>query len=362
MNYPIRIAQIMGKMNNGGVEAVIMNYYRQIDKDKFQFDFIVDSDSLLPQRSEIESLGGKIYIVPPYSKVGAYRKALSKIFKENNYIIVHSNLTTLNIFPLRVAKKCGIPVRISHSHNSMGKGEFLKTCLKLCFRVFSNLYLTERFACSEHAGEWLFKGKKFKVINNSIPYEKYLFSLETREKLRSLYNFSKNDIVIGHIGRFNSQKNHVFIINLYKKLLESNSNYKLFLIGEGPEKAKIKNMILEMGISNNVIIVDSVNNAFDYYNLFDVFVLPSNYEGFGNVVVEAQVNGLSTLVSNKVPIATQISNQVEFLPLEYSKWVEKIKHISLSRGTSNLDYKYDLLYNTKRLEGIYYELINQVKN
>lgn len=358
MNYPIRIAQIMGKMNNGGVEAVIMNYYRALDKNKFQFDFIIDEDSKMPQRDEIEALGGRVIVIPSYSKIFAYKKALTKIFKENNYQIVHANLTTLNVFPLRVAKKCGVPIRISHGHNTIGKGEFLKSCLKIFFRLFSNFYLTNRFACSKHAGDWLFKGKDYVVIPNAIDYEKFIFNQNTRKTIRNQYNISENDLVIGHIGRFNAQKNHEFIVNLFARLSKENKNFRLFLIGEGPEKEKILNMIDELGLDNKVIVINPIANAYDYYNAFDLFILPSQYEGFGNVAIEAEVNKLIVIASDNVPIETKIGTNILYLPLDYGLWQEEINKLELKRHSSDVSDKYDIKLNVNKLEEIYTNLLN----
>ncbi|WP_304583374.1 glycosyltransferase, partial [Dubosiella newyorkensis] len=205
-NEPIRIAQMMTDMNFGGVEMVVMNYYRNIDRTKVQFDFIVLEGSTIPQREEIEALGGRIYIVPRYTHLIQYEKAIQKIFKENDYKIVHSHMNTLGIFSLYGAKKAGVPVRILHNHSTAGKGETKKNIIKYILRPFAKIYPTHLCACSKYAGEWVYgKNTEFKVFNNAIDLDKFKYNEVVRNELRKELDIEKK-FVIGHIGRFCYQK------------------------------------------------------------------------------------------------------------------------------------------------------------
>lgn len=152
MTEPVRVAQVVGKMVGGGVEAVVMNYYRHIDHSKVQFDFLVDSDSTLVPRDEIESLGGRVFEIPPYQHVVKYQRELQRLYKQEGWNIVHSHINALSVFPLRAAKKAGVPVRIAHSHSMSGKGEFAKNVVKGFLKLFSTRYPTNLAACTEHAG------------------------------------------------------------------------------------------------------------------------------------------------------------------------------------------------------------------
>ena len=168
---PIRVAQIIGKMIGGGVEAVVMNYYRHIDRDKVQFDFIVDEDSTYVPEEEITSLGGRVFYISPYQHPVRYRRELIRLIREQRWPIVHSHINTLSVFPLSAAKKAGVPVRIAHSHSTMGKGEFVKNAMKLALRPFANIYPTDRFACGHYAGEWLFgKNHDFTITSHQFRY------------------------------------------------------------------------------------------------------------------------------------------------------------------------------------------------
>ena len=184
---PIRVAQIIGKWLGGGVEAVVMNYYRHIDRNKIQFDFICDEDSTNIPYEEIESLGGKVIIIPPYQKLFKYIKELTKVLKEGKYKIVHSHINTLSVFPLYCAKKAKVPVRIAHSHSTTHKKEWKKNLMKQILKPFSKLFATNYFACSEYAGRWLFGDKEFDkgnvyVLNNAIDVDKFKYD----EKIRKL--------------------------------------------------------------------------------------------------------------------------------------------------------------------------------
>ena len=212
---PIVVAQVMGKMNGGGVEAVIMNYYRHIDRTKVQFDFICDEDSTNIPYEEIQKLGGHVILCPPYQKLFKYMKFLEKLFREKKYHIVHSNINTLSVFPLRAAKKAGVPVRIAHSHNTSSLRELKRNIAKDVLRKHSRRYATVLFACSETAGQYQFGKRalrtgKISIINNALDVEAFRYDGNARMVLRMEIGLKENDFVIGHIGRFVAQKTICF--------------------------------------------------------------------------------------------------------------------------------------------------------
>ncbi len=161
MNEPIRVAQILNRMDSGGIEAVVLNYYRHIDRSKVQFDFYFAEGSTLPQQQELEQLGAGLYPIPPYSHPVAYHKALYTAFKQRGYKIVHAHLSTMSIFPLFAAWRAGVPVRICHNHSTAHWGEGAKTLLKYILRPFNKIFATEWFACGETAGCWMYGDKAF---------------------------------------------------------------------------------------------------------------------------------------------------------------------------------------------------------
>lgn len=287
LDEKIIVAHIMGKWNGGGVESVVMNYYRNIDRNRIQFHFLCDEDSTDIPYEEIEKLGGKVIVIPPYQKLFKYQKELYRIFKENNYKIIHSHINALSVFPLRIAKKAGVPIRIAHSHSTSNKKEWKKNILKMILRPFSKLYANNYFACTEYAGKWLFgkkvvERKELNVINNAIDLKKFEFNENTREDLRKELGIKEDVLVIGHVGRFMKQKNHEFLIDVFEKAIKQDDNIYLILVGQGPLEDKIKEMAKEKGIENKILFLGQRNDVNKLYQAMDIFVLPSLYEGLRN--------------------------------------------------------------------------------
>ena len=287
LDEKIIIAHIMGKWNGGGVESVVMNYYRNIDRNKIQFHFLCDEDSTDIPYEEIEKLGGKVIVIPPYQKLFKYQKELYRIFKENNYKIVHSHINALSVFPLRIAKKAKIPVRITHSHSTSNKKEWKKNILKMILRPLSKLYANNYFACTEYAGKWLFgkkvvERKELNVINNAIDLKKFKFNENTREDLRKELGIKEETLIIGHVGRFMKQKNHEFLIDVFEEAIKQDNNMYLILVGQGPLEDKIKEMAKEKGIEDKILFLGQRNDVNKLYQAMDIFVLPSLYEGLRN--------------------------------------------------------------------------------
>lgn len=302
---PKRIAQILGRMDSGGVEAVVMNYYRMLDKDDVQFDFYVDKNSTLPQKQEILSSGGRIFYLPSYSNILKYCLTLGKYFRENDYMIVHSHLSTMSVFALFVAWVEGVPIRIAHSHSTANWYEFKKSLLKYILRPFSKVFATDYFACGEIAGRWLFSNKTFEqgkvfIMENIIDYNKFSFSTENRVALLKEFNI-ESELVIGHIGRFCEQKNQLYLLDIFQKILENVPTAKLILVGDGDKyKSKVIQKAKELNLLENIIFTGVRNDVERFYSVFDIFLLPSLYEGMPVVAVESMANQLPMIISDKV--------------------------------------------------------------
>lgn len=336
------VAHIMGKWVGGGVESVVMNYYRNIDREKIQFDFICDEDSTNIPYEEIKKLGGRVILVPPYQCLFKYIKELRKVFKENKYKIVHSHINTLSVFPLYVAKNVGIPIRIAHSHSTTNKNEKKKNLMKQILRPFSKLFATDYFCCSELAGRWLFGNKtydenKVYLLNNAIDVDKFKYNEEIRKIKRKELKINDDTLVIGHIGRFVEQKNHKFLIDIFNEIHKKKSNSLLILVGQGPLEDKIKNKIKALNLNESVIFLGQRNDANELYQAFDVFLLPSLYEGLPVVGVEAQASGLLCVLSDSMTKETKILKDTTFLNLELNAecWSKKI--IKLSKDYKRID-------------------------
>lgn len=332
---PIRVAQVVGKMLGGGVEAVVMNYYRHIDRNKVQFDFLVDADSTLVPRDEIESLGGRVFEIPPYQHVVEYQRELQRLFKQEGWRIVHSHINALSVFPLRAAKKAGVPVRIAHSHSTSGKGEHAKNALKAVLKTQANRYPTHRFACSKFAGEWLFgKSADFEVVYNAIDLDLFRFNAEARAQARADLGLVGDQFAIGHVGRFTAQKNHAFLVDVFTEVAKRRDDAVLLLVGSGEAGASVKALVDERGLTDRVKFLGQRSDVNRLYQAFDAFVLPSLYEGLGLVGVEAQVSGLPCLLSDAITREVDVTGECKFLPIvSPAVWADEI--CGLKRASEN---------------------------
>lgn len=364
MSRPIRVAQIVGKMVGGGVETVVMNYYRYIDRAKIQFDFLVDADSKFVPKDEIEALGGRVLMVPPYQHAAAYHRKLEQLFREQKWRIVHSHINALSVFPLHAAKEAGVPVRIAHSHSTSGKGEHAKNAIKILLKKLSNIYPTHRFACSEIAGEWLFgTGSKFEIVRNAIELDNFVFDDTIRRNIRRQLCIPDDTFVVGHVGRFVPQKNHVFLLAAFGSLCQKRSNSILLLAGEGELRAQIEEKTRGLGLENRVRFLGQRDDVASLYQAFDVFALPSLYEGLGIVGVEAQRAGLPCVFANTITKEVSLTSKACFLPLgDAQTWAEALSSNTTSRDVDPSAFsEYDIITAAKGLEEKYISLIEGLR-
>ncbi|WP_173774725.1 glycosyltransferase family 1 protein [Anaerostipes hadrus] len=363
-----RILHIVTYMGRGGLETMLMNYYRHINREKVQFDFLVHRDFEADYDSEILQLGGKIYHMSrliPWSR--KYKKELKQFFlKHPEYKIVHVHQDCLSSVALGCAKECGVPVRIAHSHNS-SQDKNLKYLIKKYYMKKIPVYATDLFACSKSAGNWMFGKNKYHILYNAIDIEKYKY--ESKESIRLKDKLGlKNELVIGHVGRFNPQKNHTFLIDVYYECLKKNQNIKLLLIGDGDGKEAIKRKVKKLGIEDKVLFMGVRNDVEKFLQIMDIFVFPSCYEGLGIVAVEAQAAGLPCVISDTIPndcIVTQQLVKKESLDVPLSKWVNDIfKYSKLERRDHSKEVSiagYDIENEAKKLERYYLRKAGKVK-
>ena len=335
MLEPVRILRVVSKMDRGGLETIIMNTYKLIDRTKVQFDFIVHTKEKGHFDDEIKNLGGRIFYVPKYTFFNHfYYKHSWNIFFKNHrdYKVIHGHIRSTASIYLLIAKKYGL-VTIAHSHNISSGNKFtslIKDLLQVKIKYIADYFL----ACSLPAGKWLFgknitKKPNFKVVPNGIDVSKFRYDISTREKIRKNYDIDNNRIVIGHVGRFHTQKNHKFLISIFFELTKINSNVLLLLIGDGKLRKNIEKRVLKLGLKEKVLFLGVRNDVPDLLQIMDVFLFPSLFEGFGNVVVEAQSSGLPCIISNKVPNEVILTDLVKQIDLKQGKkfWVEKINEI-----------------------------------
>lgn len=370
MNTPIRILHVVSKMSFGGVQSVIMNYYRNIDRTKIQFDFVVQSDEEFEFNNEIRALGGKIYKVTPlHINRKKFSNELYNILISNpqyKTIQVHQNY--LNIIPLIVSKKAGVKNRISHSHSNYKATSIYKCFQRFIFRNIISLYATKYFACSSSAGIWL-HGNKFLnnnksfIMNNAINMEKFRFDNVSRKRIRKELDID-NKYVFIHVGMFGEAKNHNYLIEIFYEISQYNSEVTLLLLGEGENKEKIHELVKEKGIEDKVIFLGKKNNVNEYFSAADSLIFPSKNEGLPVVVVEAQVNGIKCYVSKEaVPNEIDITNNIKFISIHKNPkyWADNIiNEIDFDNERKNnviiKNNGYDISIQAKRLQNYYEEL------
>lgn len=331
MKEPIRILHVVTRMDAAGLETLIMNFYRNIDRNKVQFDFLTHRSDKGFYDDEILSLGGKIYNVPSINPFHhhTYIKALDNFFDNHNeYRIIHSHINTFSMYPLRSAMKHKIPVRISHSHIANAKKSLFKIPFVLYTKSHLKEYATNFFACSDMAGKWMFgdsitTNSKYVVLKNAIDTKKYLPQSEIRVKLRKALQCDDKFVLL-HVGRFTEQKNQQFIVKIAKRLSNSYKNILFLLVGEGPLKIKIEQSVKKEGLDNYIKFLGVRKDINQLMMAADCFLFPSKYEGLGIVAIESQTANLPTLVSNALPEEANISPLYYALPLELDIWCDMI--------------------------------------
>lgn len=321
---PIRILHVVTYMGRGGLETMLMNYYRAIDRTKVQFDFLTHRDFRADYDDEIETLGGKIYRLPnlnPFSR--SYLGALDRFFREHpEYRIVHSHLDCMSAIPLKAAKKHGVPVRIGHAHNSSQPRD-AKYLLKLFYKRMIAGQATQLFACSDEAGRWMFGNADFRVLNNAIDAGKYAFDADIRSTVRRELGLPADALVVGHVGRFDPQKNHRFLVEIFEKMPE---DARLLLVGDGVLRPDVEQQAEALGIRDRILFTGVRTDVDRLLQAMDVFLMPSLFEGLPVSIVEAQAAGLPCLISDKVPIECKKTELVTQIPLDASpaEWAEAV--------------------------------------
>ncbi len=355
----LRVLHVVTDMGRGGLETMLMNYYRNIDRTKVQFDFLTHRQKRCDYDDEIEVLGGKIYRLPrlnPWSNT--YIKALQHFFAEHTeYEIVHSHIDCMSAIPLKAARDAGVPIRIAHSHSSNQDKNF-KYFLKMYYKRKISNYATNLYACSEAAGKWMFGEHSFSVLPNAIDTKQYAYNIQKSIEIRKELGLD-NALVIGHVGRFSEVKNHKFLVDIFNEVYKKKDNVKLLLVGDGQTLSEIRERVQRLQLSDSVIFTGIRSDVADVLQAMDVFVLPSLYEGLPVTIIEAQASGLPCLISDKVPIECKKTDLVNQIGLNETAtvWTERILEVAKEerRDTSSEIVRagFDIRENAKQLQHFY---------
>ena len=327
---PIKVAFIMGKMDSGGKKTLAMQYFLNFDPEKVEVHFVCDADSNAVPAEEIEACGGHVHMVAPYQSIFKNVADMRAVFERERFDVMHAYNSTMNLFPLYAAKKCGIPVRISESL-SMANEREAKTALKLVLRRFSKLYATHYMSCGEDCGRWqfgdkLFDAGKVDVFKTAIDSRKNAFDPVLRTKVRAELGVADDELLVGFIGRFAAQKNPMFLMKVTKELIGLNPKTRLLLVGDGDFRGQMLAYMEGNGFADRVIYLGRCEDIVGYYQAMDCFLLPSLYEGLPVVGLEAQCAGADVFFSSEVTPEAAFCDLGHFLPLAdgAKRWAEEI--------------------------------------
>lgn len=311
-----------------------MNLYKNMDRKKVQFDFVVTPEERKDLYEQVEKMGGRIFVCPKYTGKNhfAYCKWWDSFFKGHpEYHVIHGHVRSTASIYLKIAKKNGL-VTIAHSHstsNGSGVSAIVKDMLQLPIRSTAD-YL---FACSDKAGKWLYgekatKKPNYRMIPNSVDLRRFAFCEEKRQQMRQGLGIAEDTFVLGHIARITVPKNHRFLVELFAEYHKENPNSRLLLVGDGELFETVQQQCTQFGIRDAVIMAGSKTNTEDYYQAMDVFVFPSLWEGLPVSVVEAQANGLPCLLSDVITHDVDLTDQVKYLVLTDKKvWLREVADI-----------------------------------
>ena len=371
-NRKIKVLHVIGIMDYGGAETMIMNLYRKINKEEFQFDFLVHRNRIGQYDKEIKDLGGNIYYIPEFKIYNwkSYKKACVDFFsKHNDYDIVHGHIESCAEIYLNAANEQGI-CTVAHCHSAGFQSlipKLLYNFLTHNTRNVSNYFL----ACSQEAGENRFgnnvvNSARFLIFNNGIDTEKYVYTEERHNTLKKEWNV-ENKRIIGHVGRMSQEKNQRFLLEIFKKICSIQNNVELFLVGDGQEKEALEKQAKDLNISENVRFLGSRSDVADLMNLFDVFVFPSIYEGLPLVLVEAQAADLPCVVSEAIVSEAIFTDKIKKLSLNdsHERWVTEVLALLNRNDMRNDNYAlicekgFDINDTVMRLEEFYKSIIKK---
>lgn len=362
-----RLLCILSNLNAGGAETFLMKLYRTIDRSCYQIDFCINVKERCFHEDEVLRLGGKIYRIPSKSEnLKKFRQQLSAIIRENGYDhVLRITSSAMGFMDLKIAKQAGAQVCCARSSNA-SDGDSLKSKIAHSFgRILYSKYVDVKIAPSDLAAKYTFGSKAYednqvKILHNGVDIEKFQYSVELREKKRKEFSLNSEIKLIGHVGRFNQQKNHMFLLEVFKDIHVLDSNTRLLLVGNGTLEDQIRQKVHELGINDSVIFAGVRSDVPALLSAMDVFVMPSFFEGMPNTVIEAQATGLPCVIADTITKEADITGLVEYLPLgDANKWAERV--LAAIRD-ERIDTKDNFIANKYDIESVVGEFVKYVFN
>jgi glycosyltransferase EpsF len=373
MQQPIRILHVIRKMNRGGAETLIMNAYRHIDRDRFQFDYAVHEEEAGHYDEEIKELGGRIFVLPAPLRSGlrGYLGALRRTLKDSGpFEVVHSHVHHSSGFILPAAKRCGVPIRISHSHTTEDgySGSLKRYVYRFAMEQAIRKYATHFLGCSEQACHALFGRSSLardnvEVLPNGIDLTRFLNEEGGKQAMRMRLGLPAEGLLVGQVHRFDPEKNHRFTVDWFESLRRLNERAHLVLVGDGELRPEVERALERKGLSPYATFLGIRSDVPDILKALDLLIMPSVYEGLGIILIEAQAAGIPVLCSDAIPVEADLKlGIVERLTLDLGAehWAEAALRLieaevpdADTRRTALVSRKYDIRYAVGRLMTLY---------
>lgn len=361
----IEVIHVVGSLGFGGLETRLLQLLESnLAQSNVRYQFVVHSSEVTPYFGLLKKNNIEIRFIRRFNGINLVRYAIDwyKLLNNNKIDIIHGHLTSTAIIYLSIARLLGVKVRIAHARNSNADNIFKSLMTKLAFVQATHLIAVSREAADF---EFSLSNRVVTILNNAYDIEKYRFHQKTRNEIRLQLGLEEK-LVFGHIGRFHKQKNHKFLIDLFKVITEEHKDVTLLLVGDGEQKTTMISYVKSLDLENEVTFIESSETAHHYYNAMDMFLFPSIFEGFPGVVMEAQINGLPVIISENVTKEVMNSNNIFILPLQIESWVNEIKKVELNTDRreackSYLNSKFDVRIQHQKLVGLYLEAMGKVE-
>lgn len=354
-----------GPLDYGGITSVIYNYCANFSDEYFQIDIVAHGSSGEDRDEDFEKLGVNVYHVPyKRESYNGWKQQIKGIIRNGNYKIIHCHTGSTDYFILKMAKRAGIPCRITHAHCATSlSGNTIKNKAYELIAKDMRRYATDFFACSSEAaiatyGKNVLSYPGFRIINNAIDEDEYRFDPEKSKTMKERYGL-ENCYVIGHAGHFSLIKNQTFLVQVIKEYSKIDDTVRLVLCGDGELIDSVKQLVQDNNLDKYVLFMGQRSDMQEMYQMFDVFALPSLSEGLSLVTVEAQMNGLPCVLSKNVPLGVRISDCVYFEELKVEQWMRKFDELKGMMHNNQVwsDNKYNIKTEAKKLENFYLQKI-----
>ena len=365
----IRVLHSVSNMARAGIETFLMNYYREMDRERIQFDFLANKPEPGDYDEEIRSMGGRVFISPGFNPLHfqTYKRYIADLLRDNSDIkIIHSHNGALGYYSLKSAKDAGLRIRIMHAHSTRIPPDYKYPLKLVCKQLLPNV-ATDYWGCGKDAGIFYFGEKRWNssgfIVHNAIDLPKFQFQSEVRKRIRKFNNL-EDFFLIGHVGRFSIAKNHSRLLDIFTAVAKAAPEARLALIGIGELMQDAREKVQMLGIQDKVLFLGQMANVNEWYQALDCFVMPSRFEGLPVVGIEAQAAGLPCFFSDRVPDEVLLLPDACRVSLQTSdeEWARKIlavKHMNSIREQGAEIVRqagYDIHAEGKKLQEIYLEM------